>query len=279
MKHLLFFSALLSCVQFLPAQTVNDEADMHTFARQFIAAYNSGDDAALRTMYMDDAIRIDSEGQQMEGADRIIEFFSEQFRSNNTTLLIRQEGLSWSDAEHAWLSHGSYHLYGRSIVYDIEIDLSGRYTNTMLKVGDDWKIAKSVLSSSSDNLGVVDGLYKAFAEGNIEAALEPMSPGIVWNEAEGFPYADGNPYEGPNAVLEGVFARIGGEWEYWNLTDIKLHEVGNNMVLATLRYNAKHKATGKILDAQTAHLWTLDGGQIIAFQQFTDTKQVAEVIR
>jgi hypothetical protein len=29
----------------------------------------------------------------------------------------------------------------------------------------------------------------------------------------GRPYADKNPYVGPNAVLEGLFARLAGEWD------------------------------------------------------------------
>ncbi|MGB6037948.1 MAG: hypothetical protein WBG42_16855, partial [Cryomorphaceae bacterium] len=91
------------------------------------------------------------------------------------------------------------------------------------------------------NLAVIDDLYQAFAKGDIPGALADMDPNIEWNEAESFPYADGNPYIGPQAVVEGVFARIGAEWEYWNLTDIKLHEMSNNMVLATLRYQAKYK--------------------------------------
>ncbi|MFD0797971.1 nuclear transport factor 2 family protein [Maribacter chungangensis] len=51
----------------------------------------------------------------------------------------------------------------------------------------------------------------------------------------------------------------------------------NNMVLATLRYDAKVKETGKSYNAQAAHLWTLDNaGKIIAFQQYVDTKKLAE---
>ena len=66
---------------------------------------------------------------------------------------------------------------------------------------------------------IVQNLYAAFAKGDVPAVLQKFDPKIVWNEAENFPYADGNPYVGPQAVLEGVFARLGAEWEYWNLTD------------------------------------------------------------
>jgi ketosteroid isomerase-like protein len=129
-----------------------------------------------------------------------------------------------------------------------------------------------------ENLDVIDQLYQAFAKGDIPAALANMDPNIEWNEAESFPYADGNPYIGPQAVLEGVFARIGAEWEYWNLVDIELHEMSNDKVLATLRYQAKYKKNGAVIDAQTAHFWTLKDGEIIKFQQFTDTDQVVKAV-
>jgi ketosteroid isomerase-like protein len=126
------------------------------------------------------------------------------------------------------------------------------------------------------NLSVIDGLYKAFAAGDIPTVLGGMDANIVWNEAEGNVYADGNPYIGPDEVLNGVFARIGAEHEYFNLTDIKLHEMFNNQVLATLRYKAKLKKNGAEYNTQAAHLWTLKNGKVINFQQYVDTKQLAD---
>ena len=279
MKKLLFCAALLGCTLALPAQSATDEADMYTLTRNYMAAYNAGDHAALQAMYTDDAVRIDTEGNRIEGAENIAAALAQQFRENNVTVLIKHDGLYWSDAESTLVATGTYQVYGVSYVYDIEIDVTGRYANTVLQEDGEWKIAKSVLSPLPDNAAVIDGLYQAFAQGDIPAALAPMAADIVWNEAESFPYADNNPYIGPDAVLNGVFARIGAEWEYWNLTDIQLHEMSGNRVLATLRYDAKHKATGKKIDSQTAHLWTLKDGKIVAFQQFTDTKQAVEAVR
>lgn len=126
------------------------------------------------------------------------------------------------------------------------------------------------------NINVIDGAYKAFAVGDIPAVLAVMDANIIWNEAEGNSYADGNPYIGPDAVLNGVFARIGADHEYFNLADIKLHEMSNNQVLATLRYKAKLKKNGAEYNTQAAHLWTLKDGKVINFQQYVDTKQLAE---
>jgi len=132
--------------------------------------------------------------------------------------------------------------------------------------------------NTAQNIAAVDGLYKAFAVGDIPTVLASMDPKIVWNEAESNSLADGNPYTGPDAVLNGVFARLGADHEYFKLEDIKLHNMDNDQVLATLRYDAKVKKTGKTYNAQVAHLWTLKDGKVVAFQQFLDTEKVAEAM-
>ena len=108
--------------------------------------------------------------------------------------------------------------------------------------------------------------------------LQKFDPKIEWNEAESFPYADGNPYIGPNAVLEGVFKRLGSEWNYWNLTDQTYYEANSGEIIVTGRYKAKNKLTGKEINAQFVHMWTVDDGMIIRFQQLADTYQVVEAM-
>jgi hypothetical protein len=58
-----------------------------------------------------------------------------------------------------------------------------------------------------NNLAIIEQLYLDFANGNVPRVIANMHQSMVWNEAENFPYADGNPYVGPQAVVEGVFAR------------------------------------------------------------------------
>lgn len=135
------------------------------------------------------------------------------------------------------------------------------------------------IASSPENVSTIDNIYKAFSAGDIPTVLAGMDANIVWNEAEGNDYADGNPYIGPDAVLKGVFERVGAEHEYFNLVNIQLHDMSNNQVLATLRYNGKLKKNGATFDTQVAHLWTLKNGKAIGFQQYVDTKQLAEARR
>jgi ketosteroid isomerase-like protein len=83
-----------------------------------------------------------------------------------------------------------------------------------------------------------------------------------------------NPYIGADAVLNGVFAKLPLDFDGFKLTNIILHEMSNNQVLATLRYNATSKHNGKFVDVQVAHLWTLKDGKITGFQQYADTKKI-----
>ncbi len=129
-----------------------------------------------------------------------------------------------------------------------------------------------------DNVNTVRQLYNNFASGDIEAVGAAMDENLVWNEAENFPLADGNPYKGFKAVLDGVFSRIMSEWEYWKLNDLVFHEMTNNKVLVTGRYNAKYKKNAALMDLQMAHLWTFKDGKVVAFQQFADTKGIADTM-
>ena len=127
---------------------------------------------------------------------------------------------------------------------------------------------------SQANVDLVRAIYDAFAAGDIAGVLGAMSPDIVWNEAENFPYADRNPYRGPEAVLNGVFARIGAEWDGFEAIAEELID-GGDTVVALGRYRGTCKATGRPIDAQLAHIWRIEGGKAAAFQQYADTLQVA----
>ena len=134
------------------------------------------------------------------------------------------------------------------------------------------------IASSPDNVSIVQSAYNAFAAGDVNSVLATFDPNIVWNEAENFPYADGNPYIGGEAIVNGVFGRIGAEWDNFHLTDLNFHDMSNNMVFVTGRYQGTYKKNGGVMNVQMAHLWTLNNGKVVAFQQYADTKGVAKVI-
>ena len=133
--------------------------------------------------------------------------------------------------------------------------------------------------SKNNNVAIVQALYDDFAKGNVPGVLAGLDAKAEWNEAENFIYWEGKPFVGHDAIVNGVFAKIGAEWEYWKIENLQLYNMDNGMVLATGRYNAKYKKNGAVIDAQVAHVWTLKEGKVIKFQQYTDTKQVSEAIK
>lgn len=129
---------------------------------------------------------------------------------------------------------------------------------------------------SEPNVRAVRGIYEAFGRGDVPAVLGAFSPGIVWNEAENFRYADGNPYVGPEAVLHGVFARCVGEWDGFAVEVTEVLDAGETVVVVG-RYKGTFRATGRPQHTQFAHVWRLEGGKVTRFQQYADTLQVARV--
>ena len=131
---------------------------------------------------------------------------------------------------------------------------------------------------SQANVALITDLYAAFARGDGAAVLGAFDPGIVWNEAENFVYADRNPYVGPAAIAEGVFGRLATEWENFAALPGEFLDAGDTVVVLG-RYQARCKATGKPIDAQFAHIWRVSNGRITAFQQYTDTLQAYRAVQ
>jgi ketosteroid isomerase-like protein len=129
---------------------------------------------------------------------------------------------------------------------------------------------------NSDHVSLVKQVYDAFAKGDVAGVLANFDPQIDWREAEGFAYADGNPYIGPEAVLQGVFGRLMSEWNGFAATPREFLATTDGVVTLG-RYTATNKATGRALDARFAHIWRVQDGKLRYFQQFTDTAQFAGV--
>lgn len=129
----------------------------------------------------------------------------------------------------------------------------------------------------SQSQAIVRSLSAAFAAGDLPAFLSLLHPDIRWNEAEGFPLSDRNPYVGPDAIVAGVFARIAEEWDDFQ---VEVGELAGSGDVVTMfgRYKARHRRTGRALDVQCAHTWWLAQGKVARFQQMVDTARVAAAI-
>ncbi len=127
----------------------------------------------------------------------------------------------------------------------------------------------------SAGVNKVREIYEAFGRGDVPAVLGAMHPEIEWLEAEGFPY--GGTYHGPDAVLENVFARLGSEWEDFRAVP-ETYVDGGEVIVALGEYSGTYGATGKAVRAAFAHVWSLESGRAVRFQQFTDTALFREAL-
>ncbi|SIN67261.1 hypothetical protein SAMN02745824_1709 [Parasphingorhabdus marina DSM 22363] len=132
------------------------------------------------------------------------------------------------------------------------------------------------MASSSKEL--IERIYAAFAAGDIEAFTNALAVDVVWNEAENFPYADRNPYRGIKQIMEGVLSRTAEDWDGFS---IQMNDIvdGGDRVVTMGRYSGMHKKTGKKLDAQAAHVWTVKDGKVVRFQQYIDTLTTARTVQ
>lgn len=126
------------------------------------------------------------------------------------------------------------------------------------------------------NLDAVKKVYDAFAKGDIPTVLGSLSADIDWTEAEGFPYA--GTYHGPRAVLEGVFMRLGSEWEGFAAVPHEFID-GGDTVVSLGKYSGTYKRTGKSFQADFAHVWKMSDGKAIRFVQYVDTLVVHRALQ
>ncbi|MGB7563403.1 MAG: nuclear transport factor 2 family protein [Prochlorococcaceae cyanobacterium] len=124
------------------------------------------------------------------------------------------------------------------------------------------------------NKDIIENAYASFAAGDVPAALAVMAQGIQWTEADGFPLA--GTYIGPQAVLEGVFVRLGEIGDDFAVVPEQF-VAADDTVVALGIYKWKHKVSGAPAVVKMAHVWTLKNGQAVAFQQHVDTLRVREL--
>lgn len=120
--------------------------------------------------------------------------------------------------------------------------------------------------------------YAAFGRNDPSVLFGAMDPAIEWNEAEGYSLADHNPYVGPQAVGERVFAPLLAAIDNFTVVPATFIDGGEHVVVVG-RYRGTMKAGGATLDAPFCHVYRCHGNKIVMFQQYTDTAQWARLMK
>ncbi|OOG43922.1 nuclear transport factor 2 family protein [Polaromonas sp. A23] len=118
------------------------------------------------------------------------------------------------------------------------------------------------------NIDIIKAHYAASDRLDIAAMMADVSPEVRWTEMAGFPCA--GTWVGPQQVVNNVFAVLGSNWEGYRFKLERLIDAGDNIV-GIGDYQGRYRTSGKSMQARVVHVWQLQGGQIVAFEQFTDT--------
>jgi ketosteroid isomerase-like protein len=122
------------------------------------------------------------------------------------------------------------------------------------------------------NAEIVQSFYDRVGSGDLPGGLELVSPDCTWTEMESF--APAAVYVGPDAVRDEIFGRIGSQWDGFGLAVDQVLGQGDTVVgIGT--YSGTHKETGTSFEARVVHVFRVEGGKIVAFEQFTDTLAIA----
>ena len=129
----------------------------------------------------------------------------------------------------------------------------------------------------ADNAALIQDAYDGFARGDLAPLLGILDDGVEWFEAEHSTYWPGGAFTGPQALVEGVFARIAQDFEDFRI-DLRRILPCDDTVVVEARYRATSaRASGKPLDAQVTHVFDFANGKLTRFQQYTDTWQFAQL--
>lgn len=130
---------------------------------------------------------------------------------------------------------------------------------------------------TTDPVEVVRRFYEALGRGDVPAILGLLAPSLEWTEAERFPYYGGT-WHTPQAVVQGLFAPLGREWEDFSARP-ESYVTDGERVVSLGAYSGRYRKTGRSMNAPFAHVWTVREGTIIGFVQYTDTAKVLETLQ
>ena len=125
---------------------------------------------------------------------------------------------------------------------------------------------------SEDNLDVVRRGYDAFGRGDIDALLELFDEQIQWVTPGPSELATSGRRTGRQEVGQ-FFASVNELFDVQRFEPREYIAQGDRIVVLG-EETARVRATGKTLDLDWVHVFTLRNGKVVAFQEFFDTAAV-----
>ena len=125
------------------------------------------------------------------------------------------------------------------------------------------------------NISFVRSLYAAFTRGDIPTIIGAIAPDAPWEvvgREKDYPLFGAR--KGPAAVRD-FFRKVKENQEAVSFTPRDFHAAGDT-VLVLGHYTWMLRKTGRPVDTEWAHVFTVRGGNVTSFREFTDTAQFAQ---
>lgn len=131
---------------------------------------------------------------------------------------------------------------------------------------------------SNANIALIQSLYAAFGRGDVPSLIAGLSPDIDWRTlgpAKAYPTF--GQRKGKAAVQE-FFAQVAASEEFSDFSPREFY-AADDKVFVLGSYAGKIKKTGKAFECEWSHVFTVAGGKVSRFREYTDTAQFVDGYR
>jgi ketosteroid isomerase-like protein len=131
---------------------------------------------------------------------------------------------------------------------------------------------------SHPNVILVQNLYAAFISGRIDTIIAALTLDVDWQvngRRKDFPTL--GVWRGPQEIQQ-FFAAVGEHEAFSDLSPKEFH-AASDKVFVLGHYAGAVRKTGCKIDSDWLHVFTIRGGKVAQFREFTDTAQFADAFR
>lgn len=131
--------------------------------------------------------------------------------------------------------------------------------------------------SATDNQRLVEQIYAAFGRGDLPFILNALALDVDWRHPQPAKIPWGGVRRGREAVAQ-FFAALA---QHLTVEEFQPHTLlaAGDQVVVLGQERMRVKSTGRVYTVEWAHVWTLRGGQVTAFCEYTDTAAILAALR
>jgi uncharacterized protein len=130
---------------------------------------------------------------------------------------------------------------------------------------------------TQENIELIRSCYQAVDRKDFNTIRKAMDANIEWIEPEASGLWSQGAHRGPDAVFKEVIEPAFDKVADFRVEANQFLQVGEHIVVLG-RFRGRGKNTGKELNANTVHIWTLRDGKIVRFQAYHDIANWLEAL-